>query len=283
MIPNDQSLPEIDLERIHDVKVQRFDRGRFTVLRDDVAAEEPFEIRIAGRSLAIIMRTPGHDYFLAAGFLLTEGVVERPDDLVSCQAGVDRDGFPERNVLDVRLPPELEVNALNRSRGFTVTSSCGLCGAASIEEACSRASLVESGVQTTPATLLGLDATMRAAQSVFSRTGGLHAAGLFSATGHPIVLREDIGRHNAVDKVIGEMFVERRLPLSTALLMVSGRASFELVQKAAIAGIPILAAIGAPSSLAVEAANQLGLTLVGMLRSERFVVYSHPERIEGAT
>jgi FdhD protein len=269
----------VDIERIRDVPIHRFEKGVITATVDDVAAEEPFEIRVGGRSIAVIMRTPGHDLPLATGFLLTEGVIRDVSDIGLVQPALDRDGYPQPNVLDFRLAADRESRAHDRARAFTITSSCGLCGAASIEEACSRATPVRGRIVTQPTVLLSLSATMRAAQEVFARTGGLHAAGLFDADGTLILLREDVGRHNALDKVIGEMSIQGKLPLESNLVLVSGRASFELVQKAAIASIPILVAVSAPSSLAVEAANALGITLVGILRTDRFVVYSHPNRV----
>jgi FdhD protein len=270
---------DVDPELIHDVEVWRYDQNVMVAARDELAAEEPFEIRLGGQSLAVIMRTPGHDAELATGFLLSEGLISNPEDLDSIQVVLDRDGFPERNALEVRLRHDLIDTAIDRRRPFTVTSSCGLCGSVSIEQACARIDPIDDHTRTSPSILLGLSRSMRSAQPVFARTGGLHAAGLFTSTGDRIVLREDVGRHNAVDKVVGERFLKGLLPLRSTVMLVSGRASFELTQKAAVAGVPILAAVGAPSSLAVEAARSFGLTLVGLLRDERFVVYSRPERI----
>lgn len=268
-----------DPERVRELTVRRYRDGQVTETADEVAAEEPFEIRVADRSVAVIMRTPGDDLFLAAGFLLGEGIIHSADDVVSCQLGLDRDGFPQRNVLDLRLRPDLEESDRLWRRNFYVTSSCGLCGTASIEAAQTEASPVPFGASTSAATLLGLEPKLRAAQAVFARTGGLHAAGLFDCQGNLLAQHEDVGRHNAVDKVFGRMLLDRRLPLSDTILMVSGRASFELLQKAAIAGVPIFVAVGAPSSLAVELAAASSVTLVGMLRLGRFVIYTCPERI----
>jgi FdhD protein len=262
-----------------DVAVVRHEHGQLGQAHDEVAVEEPFELQVSGQSVALIMRTPGDDPFLAAGFLLSEGIAQSADDFLAFAPGSDRDGFPQSNVLNVRLRPEVEaIGTLNR-RNFPISASCGLCGAASIEAAQLRARPVRLGAVVSSEVLLGLAAKLRAAQAVFNRTGGIHAAGLFDLQGGLIVVHEDVGRHNAVDKVVGQMLLERRLPLAGSLLLVSGRASFELVQKAAVAGIPILAAVGAPSSLAVEMALASQMTLIGMLRPGRFVVYTWPERI----
>lgn len=268
-----------DSERIVDVAVRRHEHGQVVESFDEVAIEEPFEVRIGGRSVALIMRTPGHDRYLTAGFLLAEGIISSADDVVGWQPGLDRDGFPEANVLDLRLRPGLAVADRIGERNFAVTSSCGLCGKASIDSARIRANPVSSSVTIASQTLLGLDAKLRAAQRVFARTGGLHAAGLFDRAGNLVTLHEDVGRHNAVDKVFGQLLLERQLPANRYILMVSGRASFELIQKAAIAGVSIFAAVGAPSSLAVEMALASEMTLIGMLRPGRFVTYSRPDRL----
>lgn len=267
-------------EPVIGVTVRRFANGRTADALDEVAVEEPFEIRIRGRSIAMIMRTPGADHFLTAGFLYSEGIVRSADDFRAVELAPDRDGFPQGNVLEVRLRPELEQSDQLWSRRFMTTASCGLCGKVSIESA--RARIDPTGDRTviTATTLLGLSEKLREAQIIFHRTGGLHAAGLFDAAGTMLSLHEDIGRHNAVDKVIGQMLLTDHLPLHGTILLVSGRASFELIQKAALAGISIFAAIGAPSSLAVELAEASRLTVVGMLRPGHFVIYSHPERIQ---
>lgn len=268
-----------DPERVLEVTVRRYDSGSVVEVVDEVAAEEPLEIRVAGRTLAIIMRTPGHDEALAAGFLLGEQIIRRPEDLLSMGLGKDRDGFPQPNVIDVRLRPEIEESDRIRRRAFVVSSSCGLCGTASVQSVCAEIPPVTFGSSVSVETLLGLEAALRASQAVFARTGGLHAAGLFDCQGNLIVAHEDVGRHNAVDKVLGQMLLEQRLPLAERVVMVSGRASFELLQKVATAGVPIFVAVGAPSSLAVELAAASNVTLVGLLRSNRFVVYTWPERI----
>jgi FdhD protein len=261
------------------VEVWRYEASRFSSADDEVAVEEPLEIRVTGQSLAVIMRTPGNDLELTAGFLLSEGLIANPSDIESVQTALDRDGFPAPNAVDLLLRDDLAGAAIEQRRPFAVSSSCGLCGSASIEQVCARLAPIDDSTRTSPTILLDLSRSLRAAQPVFARTGGLHAAGLFTSAGGLIVVREDIGRHNAVDKVVGERFLNSRLPLTSTILLVSGRASFELIQKAAVAGVPILAAVGAPSSLAVDAAQRFGLTLIGLLRDERFVVYSHAERI----
>ncbi|MGH2458296.1 MAG: formate dehydrogenase accessory sulfurtransferase FdhD [Chloroflexota bacterium] len=265
--------------RVRALTVRRYRDGVARDLADEVAAEEPFELRVAGRSVAMIMRTPGDDRFLATGFLLSEGVIHAADDVVSWQPALDRDGFPQANVLDFRLRPELEASDLLGRRNFSVSSSCGLCGVASIEAARLLAPPVRSEGSVAGQMLLDLEPKLRAAQAVFRRTGGLHAAGLFDRQGRLLAFHEDVGRHNAVDKIFGQMLLAGRLPLSDTILLVSGRASFELLQKSATAGVPIFVAVGAPSSLAVELARATDVTLVGLLRASSFVIYSRPERV----
>ncbi len=250
---------------------------------DVLAAEEPLEIRVGGRPVAVTMRTPGHDFELAAGFLLSEGVVGGPDDIRSMRycagEGLPRPDGPvrsEHNVLDVAGPAVVE-----SARAFPVTSACGLCGRTTIEAVRTRSRFDVAGDPiTVPAAVLSeLPERLRSAQRIFDRTGGLHAAGLFDAQGEPVCVREDVGRHNAFDKVIGWATLERRLPLRGHVIVASGRASFELVQKAVLAGIPLLAAVSAPSSLAVDLAEASGLTLVGFLRGRTMNLYSAPSRV----
>ena len=252
--------------------------------RDALAGEEPLELRVGGRSLAVTMRTPGADFDLAAGFLVSEGVISHTRDLVAMRycSGAGDDGINEYNVVDVTLasgvaPPDDSV-----ARAFFTTSSCGLCGKASIDAVKTRSTFdVHSDpLRLTPSLLVALPNRLRAAQKVFEKTGGLHAAALFNGeSGELIVLREDVGRHNAVDKVIGWALREGRLPLRGTILLVSGRASFELVQKAVMAGIPALCAVSAPSSLAVDLAQESGMTLIGFLRDPSMVVYAGMERV----
>jgi FdhD protein len=250
---------------------------------DTVTAEEPLEVRVAGKALAVTMRTPGDDFDLALGFLVTEGIVSDAGDvatLMHCQ-DEGEDGRPTYNVVDVVLQPGVALPDVSLERSFYTTSSCGVCGKASLDAVRlrSRFDVATDRAEWSPELLLTLPDALRSHQKVFDRTGGLHAAGLFTAGGELVVLREDVGRHNAVDKVIGDAVREGRVPLSGHVLVVSGRASFELTQKAAMAGIPVLAAVSAPSSLAVELAADVGITLVGFLRGDGCNVYTRQERL----
>ncbi|MFG1886365.1 formate dehydrogenase accessory sulfurtransferase FdhD [Micromonospora sp. NPDC049051] len=263
--------------------------GRTSVRRQDsLAVEEPLEIRVGAagpgrrRPLAVTMRTPGDDLDLAIGFLLTEGLIRSADDVRTAQLCAGAETPNTYNVVDVVLAPGVPEPAVDPARNFYTTSSCGVCGKASIDAVRTRSVFaVDDDPLTVPAAVLtALPDRMRAAQRGFDRTGGLHAAGLFTADGDLVVLREDVGRHNAVDKVVGWAVRERRLPLVGHVLLVSGRASFELTQKAWMAGLPLLAAVSAPSSLAVELAEEAGLTLVGFLRGHAMNVYARPDRID---
>lgn len=254
---------------------------------DTLAAEEPLEIRVGsapGRHapLAVTMRTPGDDIDLALGFLFTEGLLRAPDDVRTAQLCSGAQAGPNTyNVVNVLLDPSVPPPVTDPTRNFYTTSSCGVCGKASIDAVRTRSLFaVASDQVTVSATVLAtLPGALRAAQRMFEATGGLHAAGLFTAAGELVVAREDVGRHNAVDKVVGWALQRRTLPLTGHVLMVSGRASFELTQKASMAGIPVLAAVSAPSTLAVDLATEVGLTLVGFLRGSRMNVYSRPERV----
>jgi FdhD protein len=265
---------------------------------DTLAAEEPLEIRIgrganaggglavppgpAGRrALAVTMRTPGDDLDLAIGFLLTEGVIGAAEDVLTARLCAGTDMPNTYNVVDVSLAPHVPPPETDPTRNFYTTSSCGVCGKASIDavRTRSRFPVAEDPLTVTAATLATLPDRLRAAQRIFERTGGLHAAGLFTPAGDLVALREDVGRHNAVDKVIGWAVREHRLPLRGHLLLVSGRASFELTQKASMAGIPMLAAVSAPSTLAVDLAEEVGMTLVGFLRGSTMNVYTGAQRI----
>jgi FdhD protein len=251
--------------------------GRTSSRTDDlVAVEEPLEIRLASRSLSLTMRTPGNDFELTAGFLFSEGIIRNIAQIRS----MDRPGDARQNVVVVTLDQESEPPD-HPQRNFLMTSACGVCGKASLQDLEANACpvLASDNVQIEPEILHQLPDRLRQAQSVFDSTGGLHAAALFNLQGELESLREDIGRHNAVDKLIGAALAETRLPLNQSLLLVSGRASFELVQKALMAGIPIMAAVGAPSSLAVGTALRSGMTLIGFLRNSRFNVYSGGKRI----
>jgi FdhD protein len=250
---------------------------------DTLAAEEPLEIRVAGRPLTVTMRTPGNDFDLARGFLVSEGVVTADSDIAAIRycAGATADDGNTYNVVDVRLADAVPLPDVSVERNFYTTSSCGLCGKASLEavRTISRWRVDRDPLRLNVETIAALPEKLRAAQRVFDRTGGLHAAALFDPAGELWCVREDVGRHNAVDKVIGWALDQRRLPLSGMTLMVSGRASFELVQKAVMAGIPALAAVSAPSSLAVDLAREMGLTLIGFLRGRSMNIYSGVERI----
>ncbi|MBR8742479.1 formate dehydrogenase accessory sulfurtransferase FdhD [Nocardiopsis sp. MG754419] len=264
-------------------RVLRIRDGVVSERADTLVAEEPLEVRIDGAPLTVTMRTPGHDFDLAAGFLVGEGVLRHADDLTAIRycAGATEDGSNTFNVLDVTLAPHVPAPDTSLERNFYTTSSCGLCGKASLDAVRTQAtwSVAEDDSRIALSTLTTLPDRLREAQRVFDRTGGLHAAGLFTAEGELLVAREDVGRHNAVDKVVGWALREGRTPLRGSVLMVSGRASFELVQKAWMAGIPTLAAVSAPSSLAVDLAAEAGMTLVGFLRGASMNVYAGRERV----
>jgi FdhD protein len=265
------------------VRISRISGNDLAVHADVVAVEEPLEIRlgcdVAGkrvhRAVSITMRTPGHDLELAVGFLFTEGIIVAPEQvagLATCGAG---------NVARVDLRRGSEVDLSRLERHFYAASSCGVCGKASLDTVwvCPRIRPAEGRPVVDAAVIHRLPATLRPAQAVFDRTGGLHAAALFNVGGQLLCLREDVGRHHALDKLIGVQFLAERTPLAESVLLVSGRVSFELVQKAAVAGIPILAAVGAPSSLAVSVAREHGLTILGFVREDRFNIYTGSERI----
>jgi FdhD protein len=261
--------------------VTRWEDGEAVRADDYLAAEEPLEIRAGRSSLGITLRTPGDDEELVAGFLFTEGILSRREHLKAIH--LPGDAARERNVVRVTLDRKVRLSRGVASRRFSVGSACGVCGKASIAQLRRRGlRRPEAASPFDPEVLCRLPQKLRAAQAVFGRTGGLHAAALFDAAGDLLVLREDIGRHNAVDKVVGWAFLQRRLPLSGHVLLVSGRGGFEIVQKTLAAGIPLLASVSAPSSLAVQLARELGLTLVGFLRGRRFVIYSEEDRIAGS-
>lgn len=256
-------------------------RGNATAPLDDlVAAEEPLEIRLTvgtqTLSLSVTMRTPGHDAELALGFLFGEGVIESIDDVTAIDT-------PVEGVVRLALRPGLAVDAARLARNVYMTSSCGVCGKASIDAV----AMAVTRVPADPTPLMEasviptLPDKLRAAQETFERTGGLHASGLFRTSGELIDIREDVGRHNALDKLVGGVLRAGRVPLEREILLLSGRVSFELVQKAVVAGVPVVAAVGAPSSLAVELAEAFGVTLVGFVRGDRFNVYTHPARLVG--
>lgn len=282
----------LDPERVMQLPVAHWQDNEQQQREEHLTVEEPLEIRLNGRSLAVIMRTPGHDHELACGFLFSEGIIQSHDDILSIEDAVDADGLPLANVVDVALPSSItDITGASENasdapafqRHFAVSASCGLCGKNSIADLlCNIPPLIEDGTRIAPATLYTLTAHLRAQQDVFSHTGGLHAAGLFTSAGELRLLREDVGRHNAVDKLIGHGLLHPTLPTlpySQHILLVSGRTSFEIIQKALMARIPCIAAISAPSSLAVELADTGGITLIGFLRDHTMNVYTHPERI----
>lgn len=272
------------------LQIEKSDGARRVRFEDSVAVEEPLEIQVvsggaagaAAKSVSVTMRTPGHDEELAAGFLFTEGIVTSRDQVVA----ITHVGRPDAasgvpNTVRVDIAPDVELDLGRLERHFYTTSSCGVCGKATLEAltVAGCASLSDERTVFSPAILLALPARVRERQAVFRSTGGLHAAAVFGPDGNIDVVREDVGRHNATDKVIGAMLAAGTLPGRGKGLFVSGRASFELVQKALVAGIPLIAAVGAPSSLAVDTARQFGMTLVGFLRDGGFNVYTGSERI----
>lgn len=264
-------------------QVTEWDDGTTRRKEDYLAAEEPLEIRIGEHPLSVTMRTPGDDRELAAGFLFTEGIVERRAQILSLEENAGENAANRANAVRATLAPESIPDFGKMRRHFFAASSCGICGKASIDAVRSRTLAPPSeDFRIDPEALVRMPDALRESQAVFGRTGGLHAAALFDATGQLLVLREDIGRHNAVDKVIGWALLEERVPLANAMLLVSGRGGFEIVQKAIVAGLPVVACVSAPSSLAVQLARELGQTLVGFLRGRRFVIYSGEQRIAKA-
>ena len=263
------------------VQVVRWQAGAAARSRDTLVVEEPLELRIAGEQLAVTMRTPGHDFDLAAGYLVGEGVVRTSAHLARMRFCGDAGTENTYNILDIDLAPGVQPPGRSLQRNTYTNSACGVCGKSSIEavHANTHWSVADDPVQVSPEVLCRLPETLRTGQRLFEQTGGLHAAGLFTAQGEALCIREDVGRHNAVDKVVGWALREDLLPLRGTLLAVSGRASFELVQKAAAAGVPLLAAVSAPSSLAVGLAESAGLTLAGFVRGERATVYTGAERV----
>ena len=268
------------------VRIDRYEAGRWSAAGDDVASEEPLQLLLDGEPLSVIMRTPGSDIELAVGLLHSERVITSLDDVASLRISAEAHeteaalsvagDLIESNAVDVRLRT---TEARRPRRSFLSSSACGVCGATTLDDLAHDHAPLAPGPVVDARTLPPLADRLRSRQELFDKTGGLHAAGLFDENGELLTLREDIGRHNAVDKVVGRAVLDGRVPLRHALLAVSGRAGYELVQKAVAAGIPILVAVGAPSTLAVATAARFGLTLVGFLRGERFNVYSRPDRI----
>jgi len=261
-------------------KVSEWNDGHFHRKDDYLAAEEPLEIRVGGEPLSVTMRTPGHDLELAAGFLFTEGIVGSGDQIISLRPEASDENAHVGNLVQAELVPEAIPDFSKMQRHFFAASSCGICGKASIDLVRSRLlQAPNADFRCTPELLVKLPDVLRSSQDVFQRTGGLHAAALFDSTGAMQVMREDIGRHNAVDKVIGWALLGGQIPLANSVLLVSGRGGFEIVQKAIVAGLPVVASVSAPSGLALQLARELRLTLIGFLRGRRFVIYSGEERI----
>ena len=271
------------------IRIIRIEEGRGSEASDNIAAEEPFEIRIVfgpsdqrkSRSLAVTMRTPGHDLELAAGFLVSEGIVSQRDHIIGSRfAGPVPEGEEQSNTIEVELNPDVSFEYQKVQRNFYTTSSCGVCGKASLDAIrADNVRPIESEFEIQANLIYGLPDLLRQQQVVFQNTGGLHAAGLVNLQGELIDSREDVGRHNAVDKLIGSQLIAGQFPLRNRILILSGRASFELMQKAILARIPLVVAVGAPSSLAVELASEFNLTLIGFASCERFNIYAGKDRI----
>jgi FdhD protein len=282
----------LDPERVMRAEIRHWQENTWQQREEQLTVEEPFEVRINNQSIAVIMRTPGHDQELAMGFLFSEGIIRQADEIESILVALDDDGLPLENVLNVILRSSAQSCAVQPSgssdpsgpltfeRHFAVSASCGLCGKNSIADLLITTPSLEMDAIRIPASILyTLADQLRTEQKVFRYTGGLHAAGLFTPAGELVLLREDIGRHNAVDKLVGYGLLHGTHPYRSYVLLVSGRTSFEIIQKALLARIPCIAAISAPSSLAVELAEKSGITLVGFLRDQSMNVYTHPERV----
>jgi FdhD protein len=267
---------------VHHIDIVRVAPGRGVVAQDVAAAEEPLEIRLGGQPFVVIMRTPGADRQLAAGFLLSEQIIHAADEIATMRYCLDEDGRDADNVLNIWLTgaaiPRAQI-ALAGRRHVTANSACGVCGRRSIDDLMAGTHTVDCAMTVSQTVIGALPGALRAVQRTFDETGGLHAAGLFDGDGTLIRVAEDVGRHNAVDKVIGAELAVGAVPLSGRILFVSGRTSFEIVQKAIVAGVPILAAVSAPSSLAIELARQAGVTLLGFVRGTTFNIYAGPDRI----
>jgi FdhD protein len=271
------SIPAPDeTRRAETTRVVEWRDGKTQQQQDEVVVEDPLEIRVKGVPVSVTMRTPGDDGELAIGFLVTEGIISSREDV----RGIEIEGG---NIVDVALRVGLDVDLERLRRNVFAASSCGVCGKASIDAIRVRGLMPPArDVRLAPEVLRGMTETLRAGQTVFGRTGGLHAAGIFDLDGRMLAIREDVGRHNAVDKIIGHAVLTGETPLARSVLVVSGRGGFEIIQKALAASIPIVAAVSAPSSLAVQLAREMGQTLVGFLRGERFVIYAGEERLGNA-
>lgn len=267
---------DVDVTLVHE-----WNEGELRAQQDYLVSEEPLEIRINGRPLSVTMRTPGNDLELTAGFLFTEGIIDRAEQIVSIEHTNECKPAERGNIVDVKFATDTEFDWEATRRNFFSASSCGICGKARIEAIRTRGvKLVNTNFEVAPEAICALPAQMRANQQNFARTGGLHAAGLFTASGELIAGREDVGRHNAVDKIVGWALQHGSLPLAERVLLVSGRGGFEIVQKAAMAGAPVVASVSACSSLAVQFAREMHMTLIGFLRGKRFVVYCGDNRLK---
>lgn len=270
-----QHLRDIDVTLVHE-----WNDGRIRAQQDYLAGEEPLEIRVGEHPLTVTMRTPGDDLDLAAGFLFTEGLIQRREQILSIEHVTNCKATERGNIVQVKVSPDVTLDLEKTRRNFFAASSCGICGKASIEAVRARGVKPPNrDFHVSSETICAMPEKLRSKQQIFWRTGGLHAAGLFDVKGELIAEHEDIGRHNAVDKIVGWALREGKLPLSQCVLMVSGRGGFEIVQKAAMAGVPVVASVSACSSLAVQFAREMGMTLIGFLRDRRFVVYSGSERL----
>lgn len=273
--PPPASVRDVDVTLVHE-----WNDGQLRAQQDYLVGEEPLEIRVNGHALSVTMRTPGHDLELAAGFLFTEGIISRAEQILFIKHAAECKPTERGNIVDVKLAPDVEWDSEKSRRNFFATSSCGICGKASIEAVRARGVRpANPNFRVSAETICAMPERLRAQQQNFARTGGLHAAGLFTASGELLAEREDIGRHNAVDKIAGWALRENKLPLAECVLLVSGRGGFEVVQKAAVAGVPVVASVSACSSLAVQFAREMRMTLIGFLRGPRFVIYCGEERL----
>jgi FdhD protein len=275
----DDDISDAARDEVREHRALKWHEGATSERDEKLAVEEPLEIRLVGRRFTLTMRTPGYDEELAAGFLFAEGFINDASELGEIRRVRGRKGAPEPNAIDVVLNVPADGLRARLKRNFVMSSSCGVCGKTSIDSIRRRVAPASDSARVAPATLLALSEKLRAGQRVFAATGGLHGAAIFTLDGTMLAIREDVGRHNAVDKVIGYALTNEMVPLSRHIVMVSGRLSFEIVQKAAAAGVPILAAVSAPSSLAVDLAEEIGTTLVGFLRDGSFNIYTRPDRI----
>ena len=274
------SAAEEGLQRLASRPIMRLDGATGRQVDDSLTVEEPLEIRLHGEAIAVVMRTPKDDFDLVAGFLLTEGIVQRPADIGLISYCEQAQPPNLQNVIEVRLADGVEFDTERLKRNFYASSSCGICGKASIDHIIAQAPPIDTQFTVSTTLLYALDEELRTGQDVFAQTGSVHAAGLFDLEGGMLSSREDVGRHNAVDKVIGQLVRQDLMPPEQCVLMLSGRASFEIMQKALVAGIPMVAAVSGPSSLAVDFAREANMTLVGFLRGKRCNVYAGYERIE---